>query len=388
MTSSTVTDKPIHVAMISHGYYPLIGGAERQLAAVSPALQDINVKVSVITRRFDDLAPFETINGVDVYRVPIPGPKPTASLSFTYYGLKQIKALQPDIVHAHELFSATTTAISAKRRHGMPIVVTAHRSGPIGDVQRLQQKLFGHRRLATFAKEVDQFVTISREIDEELMGIGVPQENLTFVPNAVNTDRFQPPAPEQKAALREQFDIPKEAPVAIFVGRLAPEKRVNYLVDAWRAVQAIHPQAVLLILGIGPEEASLKQRAGTGVRFLGSIDDVVPYLQAADLFVLPSVAEGLSVAMLEAMSTGLTAMVTAVGGAPETITHGENGWLLTPDEAQEVEDSLINLLGDKEQLRTIGYNARQTILQEFALTSIAKKLRELYEKLLAQAAQR
>ena len=135
------------------------------------------------------------------------------------------------------------------------------------------QKMFGSRRLATFAREVDAFVTISREIDDELIGVGVPQNNLTFIPNAVDTNRF---APADKQLLREGFGIEKDAPVAIFTGRLAPEKRVNHLVNVWPAVREACPGAVLLILGSGPEDSSLKQAAGEGVRFEGSIDDVVP----------------------------------------------------------------------------------------------------------------
>lgn len=376
-----MNNQPIRIAMISHGYYPLIGGAERQLAAVSPALQQIGVEVNILTRRHPGLAAYEEIQGVKVHRLPIPGPKPTASFAFSLFGLQKIGQLRPDVVHAHELFSATTTALWAKRRYGMPIVVTAHRSGPIGDVQRLQEKMFGGRRLKTFAEQVDAFITISREIDTELMGVGVPQNHLHFIPNAVDTERFKPVTQAEKQAIRHTLGIPAEAVVTVFVGRLAPEKRVNHLVHIWPAVRQAHPHALLLVLGSGPEEAQLKQAAGDGVRFAGSVDDVTPYLKAADIFTLPSVAEGLSVAMLEAMSAGLVAVVTAVGGAPETITHQHNGWLLRPDDRAELQHSLITLIGDVGQRQQISQNGRETIENAFALPAIAQKLRDLYAQL-------
>lgn len=373
----------MRIAMISHGYYPLIGGAERQLAAVSPALQAVGVEVHILTRRHADLPAYEEIEGVAVHRLPVPGPKFTASLAFTHYGLQKIAQIRPQIIHAHELFSATTTAVRAKKRWGMPIVVTAHRSGPIGDVQRLGQKFLGHQRLRTFAREVDHFITISREIDGELMGIGVPAERLSFIPNAVDTTRFAPATAAQRATLRSQLEIPAEAEVVVFIGRLAPEKRVNHLVSLWPIIRQSHPNAHLLLLGIGPEEGKLRQMAGDGVRFCGSIDNVVPYLQTADIFCLPSVAEGLSVAMLEAMSTGLTALVTAVGGAPETITHTANGWLVPPDDVPALQQSLLTLLANPAQRASIGTAARQTVLDQFSLSSIALQLRGLYEKLFA-----
>ncbi len=118
------------------------------------------------------------------------------------------------------------------------------------------------------------------------------------------------------------------------------------------------------------------------VQFTGQVDDAVPYFQAADLFVLPSSTEGLSNSMLEAMSCGLPVLATRVGGAPDVIAHGESGYLIPPDDRQALRRGLETLLEDRALRFNLGSNARQRILAEFSLDSVAKRLAALYQRLL------
>ncbi len=372
---------PIRVVHLINGYLPRLGGAERQLAAVAPPLQARGIELHVLTRRTDGLPAFEEMNGVPVHRLPVPGVKATASLVFTLSALLLIRRLRPQVIHAHEVFSATTTALAAKRLWAVPVVVTPHRSGPPGDVQRLRAKPGGARRLAAFRDGVDRWVTISREIDEELAGSGIPPARRVAIPNGVDITRFAPATPGEQAARRATLGLPV-GQLVIFTGRLVPEKRVSLLLQVWPAVRAAHPDAHLLLLGSGPEEPALRAAAGEGVRFLGSVDDVAPYLQAADVFVLPSAAEGLSVALLEALATGLAALVTRVGGAADVIEHAENGWLVPPDDPAALQAALLLLLGDEGRRRAFGQQGRDRIVRHFSLPSVADRLRELYEGLL------
>lgn len=372
---------PIRVAMIIQRYYPYVGGAESILGSLAPLLQAKNIEVHVLTRRYRGLASFEIIHGIPVHRLPIPGPVAMASIVFTLTALPLLRRLRPHILHAHEVFSPATTAIAAKRLYNIPVIVTAHRSGELGDIQVLKRRAFGAGRLASIQKNVDAFVCISQEIDQELAGVNIPPERRFFIPNGVDTSRFTPLSIEDKHARRHSLGL-ADGPIVVFSGRLASEKRVHHLLAVWPAVRAAHPHALLLILGTGEEEAALKQSAGAGVQFVGRVDDVVPYLQAADLFVLPSVAEGLSVAMLEAMATGLPALVTEVGGAPEVIDHGQNGWLIPPDNIAALQEGLMTLLGDAVYRASLAQQGRKRIVQNYALPIIAERLRALYDHLL------
>jgi len=368
--------------MLSHGYYPRIGGVERQLAAVVPLLQARGVEPYVLTRRLRGTQRFETVGGAPVYRLPVPGPKPLASLTFTLSALPLIKRLNPDLIHAHELISPATTAIAARKLFGIPVVATVHGSGLSSDVLRLKRRFLGKTRLKILCREIAAFCVISAVIDRELATEGVPVQKRISIPNGVDTGRFAPLAPAQKKALRSRLALPAEARIVIFVGRLAPEERVDLLTGIWRSVRQAVPRALLLILGSGPEEAGLKQRAGDGILFLGSQPDVTPYLQAADLFVLPSAAEGLSLALLEALACGLPVIATSVGGNPEVIRHLETGWLTPPDDPPALTEAIVTLLEDEKLQSKLRENARAHAVQNYSLVKMADRLLDLYRQVL------
>jgi glycosyltransferase involved in cell wall biosynthesis len=358
-----------------------VGGAERQLAALAPLLNARNVEVCVLTRRYSGLAPFEIIEDVPVYRLPIIKPKPVAALMFTLAALPLLSRLRPHLIHAHGLLSPVTTAITAGRILGTPVVAKPMRGGAWGDLDVIKRKPLTHRRLRLLQKHVDAFPVINSEIDTELAGIGISPERRVFIPNGVNLEKLAPLAPAEKQALRNSLQLP-DGPIAIFTGRLEVEKRVDQLIAIWPAVRAVHPQALLLILGEGTEESSLKQAAGDGVQFLGRVDDVAPYLKAADIFVLPSATEGLSNSLLEALAAGLPAIATAVGGTPDLIEHQQSGWLVPPDTPSALQEAAITLLNDKQNRQKLGLQGRARVLKDYALPVTADRLARLYRQLI------
>lgn len=373
--------KPITVAMIIQAYLPHVGGAERQLAALAPLLRERGVTVHVLTRRYEGLAAYEEIGGVPVHRLAIRGHKVVKSAMFSLGALRLLRRLRPDVIHAHELLSPTTTAVLAKRWLGVPVVAKVLRGGELGDIAKLRTRPTGMRRFDQFREQVDAFIAISKEIDAELAGLDVPLERRPFIPNGVDTARFTPVAAERKLALRGELGLP-HGRVAVFTGRLSPEKRVDQLVAVWPQVREVYNDAHLLVLGTGPEEDMLRARAGEGVIFVGRQADVVPYLQAADVFVLPSATEGLSNALLEGMATGLAVMATDVGGAPDLIQQGRNGWLIRPDEPAALLEGLLALFGAEDGAE-LGRLARERVLADYGLTAVADKLRRLYDRLLS-----
>lgn len=371
----------MRVAMVINGYYPRIGGAERQLAAVAPLLQAGGVDVHVITRRFPGLAPFETIAGVSVHRLAIPGTRSTRSLAFTFAAVRRMARLRPNLVHAHDVYSPATAALLTKKLLRAPVVVKVPRGGRRGSIAHLRGRALGRQRLAWLRRGADAFITINREIDDELAAMGVPSERRVAIPNGVHTARFKPLAAREKARLRRSLDLPR-SPVVIFTGRLAPEKRLHDLLAIWPMVRERHAGALLVLVGSGSHRAELESQAGEGVRFAGSIMDVAPYLQTADLFVLPSAAEGLSNSLLEAMSTGLPCITTTVGGAPDLIDHGRNGWLVPPGEPDRLRHAILTLLADPDLRESIAQRARQHVEAGYSLPRVAAQMRGLYRELV------
>lgn len=376
-----VIEKKIRVVMLIQAYLPRFGGAERQLAALLPLLQQKGVQPFVITRRYEGLSAFENINDTPVYRLPVPGPKPVAALSFVGSALLRIAQLRPHVIHAHELLSPATAAQAAHFLWGTPVVAKVLGGGIRGDLDKLRHRPFGMRRLAGLRKHIDAFVAVSNEINSELEQIEVPAERRYFIPNGVDTKRFSPVSPEVKSSLRDNLGLPVDVTIAVFSGRLVPGKQVDRLLTAWRDLKKEFSQTLLLIIGSGAEEASLRKISSDNVQFIGQVDDVTPYLQAADIFVLPSAAEGLSNALLEALAVGLPCVATSVGGTPDVIEDGVNGLLVEPDKPDELRTALVRLLSDSSMRLRLGLQARETIKTRYSLENTADQLFSLYTRL-------
>jgi glycosyltransferase involved in cell wall biosynthesis len=368
-----------HVAMILQSYYPRIGGAERQVASLAPLLRTRGFQVTVITRQYPGLKPFENIAGTPVYRIPVPGPKAIASLAFTLGALLKLTQLKPDIIHAHELLSPTTTALAAKKLFNTPIIVKVLRGGLLGDIAKLKKRRNAGGWLKTMSEQVNAFVAISAEIERELIGAGIPTHKIRHIANGVDTELFQPA--QNRLETRKALGV-DENPVIIYAGRLDPEKRLDLALQAWSRVGKNYPQAGFLLVGAGSSENMLRQIPASRVNFVGRVDVTAPYLQAADIFILPSESEGLSNSLLEAMSTGLAVLATDVGGVRDVIIPGKSGFIIPPNDEPALENGLRQLLADPTLRERLGKSARERILTEFSLASTADKLAALYQSLL------
>jgi len=372
------------VVFIIHGYTPRIGGAERQAGTLAPLLRSKGVEVSVLTRQFENCPSFETIENVPVYRLPVPGPRPMASVVFTLSGLSRLAKLKPDIIHAHEFISPATTALAAHHFFNTPIVITPHSSGINGDVQKMYRKSLGRQRLQQLRQEAAAFITISSEIDDELASIGIASDRRFAIPNGVNTNCFYPLLPQEKQNARIALNLASYNPIVVFTGRLVPVKRLDHLFSIWPQITKVYPHALLMVAGSGPEESKLKQAAPPRVRFMGSLENVAPYLQIADLFVLPSDIEGLPVSLLEAMACGVPPVVTSVGGMPEVVRHKVEGMLISPGDRNALAASMLSILENADLRRRYGKNSRDRIVNDYSLNNTALLTINLYEQILRE----
>lgn len=370
------------VAMVIQRYLPHRGGAELQLQQLAPRLRALGYEICILTRHEKGLLHYEVIDGVPVHRMPSIGPRRLAGATFTAFAVRELTRLKPDLVHAHEILTPASIARYSKRINGHPVLLKILRGGARGDVFKLKRRPLWKSYFENLKRNVDAFVVISQEIDAELSSLGVPQEKRVFIPNGVNTERCAPISEDAKRKLRAKLSLHPDALVAAYVGRLVPEKRVDHLLKIWGEIRSKYPNAVLLIVGDGAEEQRLREMSVSGAQFTGQVEDAVPYLQASDLFVLPSSTEGLSNSMLEAMSCGLPVLATAVGGAPDVIRHDESGYLIPAEDVDSLQRGMETLLGDETLRFRLGSNARARILSDFSLDSVAERLAALYRRLL------
>jgi glycosyltransferase involved in cell wall biosynthesis len=372
------------VAMIIQRYLPHMGGAERQLQQLAPRLRERGYDVCIFTRHEKGLLRKELIDGIQVHRLPSIGPKALAGATFTVSALVELTRLQPDLVHAHEILTPSSIATFSRNINRHPVLVKILRGGARGDIYKLKRRPSWRSYFENLKRKVDAFVVISEEIDDELSALQVPRNKRVFIPNGVDTERCSPVSDDQKMNLRARLSLPLNAILVVYAGRLVPEKRIDTLLKVWGDIRSKYSNAYLLILGDGSEEPRLRDMQVEAVQFTGQVPDAVPYLQAGDLFVLPSSTEGLSNAMLEAMSCGLPVLATAVGGAPDVIEHNTSGYLIPPDDPDSLQRGLETLLADEALRLKLGSNSRTRILASFSIDSVADRLAALYKRLLME----
>jgi glycosyltransferase involved in cell wall biosynthesis len=378
------------VAILTSLFPPSVGGIQTQTLALARALAELGTEVHVVTRPAPGRPAREEADGVTVHRVGLARGGPAASVAYVALAARAVGSLGSGIsaVHAHQLLSPASAALAARALRGPPFVVTAHASGAVGDVASLaRQGPLGRARLAALRRHAGAFVAVSDPIRDELARAGVPAERIRSIPNGVDTRRFSPVADPERRWLRRALALPP-VPVVLYSGRLAPEKGVDLLVEAWAEARGRGVLGTLCLVGEGPQRATLERRArdlgvAGAVRFAGAAEDVVPWLRAADAFVLPSRQEGTSVALLEAMACGVPVVATAVGGTGAAA--GEAAVLVPPEDPAALAAAIGAVLEAPERARTLGRAGRARATERYGIREIARRHLDLYRELAGEA---
>ncbi len=366
---------------ISH-YHPIASGAERQAHRQAVELVRRGHRVHVLTRAVAERPDREEVDGVTVWRRIRPielGPGFGLSFVATLCrGLWRLRG-EFDVMHCHQaLWEAVASGIMCGRLR-KPSVVQPAAGGEFGEVCQLGRTR-GRGLLRRSILSNTHFVAISGEIEQELRALGVRDARLTRLASGVDTDEFSPGTSSVELALPPR-------PRVLFLGRLHPQKNLPVLLRAWPAVRREVP-AALLLAGDGLELESLREQArvlgvADSVCFLGPVANPIDYLRAADVFVLPSVAEGLSNSLLEAMAVGLPAAVSRIGGNDDLVRDGESGLLVKATDVPGWSNAIVRLLTNGQWARQMGQSARQLVERQFSIRTVVDRYVALYEWVLA-----
>ena len=265
----------------------------------------------------------------------------------------------PDVLHANSLhFQSSIAAAVVAARRGVPLVTTVH----LANVELLPAPL----RTATMAYEhtVGRYVlrrsarviAVSPSVATHVRSLGVPPERVVVVPNAVDHERFHP----------NGRDV-RRVPHAVMVGRLIPNKGPDLFVDALAALRDRGIEYAASFVGDGPMRAALErtvERRGLSERvtFTGHVTDVAAELRGADVLVRPSLTEGMPLAVLEAMASGVCVVASAVPGTTDLIEHDRNGLLFPARSLPALTEALAGVLTSAEQRARLTAAARETAL--------------------------
>lgn len=295
-----------------------------------------------------------------------------------------LEGLQPDIVHLHS--GVWFRGAYASRATGIDAIVMTEHGRPPPDPWKQR---FVDRIGVLMAKEV---VAVSAPLAEYLQTrLRIPSRKVSVIPNGIRIPPLSELVPMGIA--REQLGIAPDAFVIGSVGRLQPFKGYDDLVRAFadlsRRVSCQGTRFVLLLVGEGPERERLEQLASKlnvreMVRFLGWRADVDVVLRAMDIFAQPSLSEGTSIALLEAMAAGIPVVATAVGGTPDAIGSPMAGSLVPPADHDAMVQALEALLSDTERRLGLGRLGRMRVEKHHSLEAMANAYHKLYTRLAPQ----
>jgi len=315
----------------------------------------------------------------------------SAKLGFQFplFRLVQImKEFRPHIVHTRNF--GALEAIPAARMAGVPVAVHSEHGYELEILDGLPLR----RRVlcrALYAMADAVFAVTGDLRTYHAKQSWLPAKDFRVIYNGVNLEKFSPRA-DAASGMRRTYDIP-EGPVIIgSVGRLVPIKDHATLLQAVELLSRKGANLHVLLVGDGPEAKKLKETAAAStalsgrVTFTGASDSVPELLSAMDIFVLPSVCEGMSNTLLEAMACGLPVVATRTGGNPELVEDGKSGWLFSPRDAEALANILGQLTEDAYIRRKFGTAARERAVERFSLAGMMQRYSDLYCELMAQRA--
>jgi glycosyltransferase involved in cell wall biosynthesis len=377
------------VVMLVNEFPPLpIGGAEQQAERLASYLARRGWPVWVITRRLNGLPAQETRAGYKVVRPPLFGPGKIRSLTFVLGAIHALWRLrrQYRILHAHLAFGPAFAAVLAGRLLSKRVLIKLGNSGEFGDIHVSQQTLRGRFRLAVFRRWADGVVVLDEVMAGEAQAAGFDPQRLYPMNNGIDARTFAPHHPRSQA--QASLGLTGKV-VVLYVGRLAVQKSLPTVIKGLANGLPECPALHLLIVGDGPERPELENQVhllglGKHVTFAGRQSNVHPYFEAADLFVLPSAAEGISNALLEGMAAGLACLATPVGGSTEVLDHGRCGVLLRAGDAKAWGQELAKLGNDPDLRSQFGAAARQRVLSQYDFSVVGAQYEDLYARLLGR----
>lgn len=364
------------IALVTRRFPPLIGGAEKVLSYLAPAMAKQGAQVTVVTARPPKPTPLPPNNPVPVVRLPTSWLRFVGTTLYMQSLSHWLMSHAPDLIYVSMLKHDAYVAVSVGRKLGIPVVLRPEGAGVTGDLAWQRWGRFG-ARIGKRCKRADAFIAISPAVRTELIVAGYDPEKIHDMPNGV-------PVPE--AAWEPEFPMATTFRAA-FVGRLAPEKGLDVLIDAWSIVAKHQPNAHLTIMGEGPQRRDLEARIDdlnldSSVHLIGSQDYPQSLLRRMNLFVLPSREEGMSIALLEAMSLGIPVIATEIPGNRGVMEDGVHGRLVPPDDPQALAEAILKRWYDNPEAVLMAQEARRRVIENFSIEAVARKHLELFDILI------
>jgi glycosyltransferase involved in cell wall biosynthesis len=397
----------VKICIFTETYYPVVGGGETQARLLAEGLISEGHSVIVLTRRSDAvLRQHENYGDVSVYRLAPVGGGQLKKWGLLLSSLPALVRLrdQYDLIFVSGYRIMGLTAVMVGKLFRKPVILKADSQGEMsGEFFESGLKKFGTSRSSLpfrfflkfrngILKNAEAFSAISPEIASEWTSSSVPLNKIHLIPNGVDTAVFTPANAEQKSFLRVKLNLPQAAIIAIYTGRLVSYKGLPLLLKVWHEIHCRQKNVILLLAGTGGldihnceaqlhdyvKSAGLEEK----ILFLGSVQNIPEYLQAADFFVFPTENDAFPSSVIEAMACGLPVVTTPVGAIKTIVAHQETGLIVQPGNGQQLYEALMAIVSDKTLASCMGQAGRRIVEERYSAGNMVGKYLTLFESTL------
>ena len=386
---------PISLLLICFSYPPVLGGSEMEAQRVSAALRRRGHRVTVLCAGGDPMPPVS--RWVDPFGTPVrifggSWPRRWRDHAFALGVVWTLLTTRRRYQLVYFLMQGLHLAagLPVARFLSKPVIMKVSGSSII---TLMGQSWLGRLELRWLRQWARRVMILNEGMAAEAHAAGFPPRQLLWMPNPVDVEQFAPADIATRLQIRRQMEIPENDPVVLYVGRLAPEKELGSLLDAFALIVPQIPSARLVVVGDGPDRAALEaqtRRLGLtqNVRFAGrsSAEGVQSWLKASDVFTLVSSNEGFSCSLLEAMSSGLPSIVSHIPANTQLIEDGAQGLVAPLRDQRGIARALLRLLGDAPLRSRMGAAARQRVIANYSVEKIVARYESLFSETLAGTA--
>jgi glycosyltransferase involved in cell wall biosynthesis len=250
---------------------------------------------------------------------------------------------------------------------------------------RTRHLAIGIKKSLTYTLLPHRIVTVSEYVRQLFLARGLPADKVVTIPSGIDTEKFDPARCE--TSLRRELGISASVPVVVMIAILRFDKGHYYFVHAAKEVLKMVPEVKFLIVGDGPQKENIMRyinelNINNNVLMLGLRRDIPKVLSTADLYVIPSIQEGMGQSTMEAMAMGVPVIASSVGGLPELVVDNKTGLLVPPGDISALARAIEELLSDKEKAGRLSDVARKSILRNYTIEKTVDRTLELYAEIL------
>jgi glycogen(starch) synthase len=373
----------------------VVGGIARHCEGLAKALVQQNHEVHLFTLDFPGSPNYEEMDGVKVYRASTELGHPnflTWVLLFNHFLTKRMadvtQSIDFDVMHVHDWLAAFS-GISFKHYLKKPMVLTVH-STEVGRAQGLHSPdSFSINGIEWWAMyEADRVIVCSQSMKNEICGhFNLPWDKVDVIPNAIDATQYQTSV--DRGSVRQRYGVGYGEKLILCVGRLVPQKGIEYFIRAIPSIAKRYPEAKFIIVGEGWSRDILEAEArasgqGRKVQFTGFASDqeVINLMTSADVLVVPSVYEPFGIVALEGMATGVPVVASQVGGLSEVIEHDRTGLFVFPRSPESIAWGIDRVLSDPDHAKWLIENAKEKLHKAYSWEAVAMKTVEVYRKVV------